>query len=274
MSLRPAKSVCLALLSLLPSAACNQLEAIDETEGGGGGGGIPPAVRQAFTESCGKGGCHNDGGIAPVLAGPKLDDILTGQSSSGPLVTLGDTANSYLAVKMLPDSVLSALGITRNGLRMPLDGDFANPNNQIILAWIAGAEFPADGGGTTGDGTTGGDTDGGSTGDPSAPTFANVQKIFNASCGCHLIPASGANGNLSLVEGSAYANIVDVKSPTVAIDLVEPGDPTNSYLLRKVDGTFADVPGGAGTMMPPTAMIAADDLMLLEEWIAAGALDN
>ena len=121
MSFRPAKSVCLALLASLP--ACNQLEAIDATDSGGGGGGIPTAVRTAFTESCGKTGCHGETGpTKPPLAGTALDDILTGQGAGGPFVTLGDTANSYIAVKMLPDATLSALGLTRTGSRMPLDG--------------------------------------------------------------------------------------------------------------------------------------------------------
>lgn len=277
MSLTPAKSVCLALLSSLPLAACNQLEAIDETDGGGGGGGIPTVVRQAFTESCGKAGCHGETGpTAPALAGAKLDDILTGQGAGGPLVTLGDTVNSYLAIKMLPDSVLSALGITRSGLRMPLDGDFTNPNNQIILAWLGGAEFADEGGGTTGGGTGGG-TDGGTTGgvDPTAPVFANVQGIFKAQCSCHLAPANAAvNGNLSLAEGMAYANIVNVKSPTVTIDLVEPSNPTQSYLYLKLTGTYDTIPGATGMKMPIGTMMSADDLMLIEEWISMGALEN
>lgn len=275
MSLRPAKSVWLALLSSLPLTACNQLEAISTTDGGSGGG-IPTAVRQAFTESCGKTGCHGETGpTAPALAGAKLDDILTGQGGGMPLVTLGDTANSYIAIKMLPDAVLSALGVTRGGLRMPLDGDFTNPNNQIILAWIAGADFADSGGGTTGgatDGGTGGT--GGSTGDPTAPTFTNVQAIFTARCSCHLAPAGAGNGNLNLADGMAYANLVNVKSPTVAIDLVEPSDPTKSYLYLKLDGTFDTIPGSAGTVMPQGGMLNTDELALIEEWITAGALDN
>lgn len=277
MSLTSAKSVCLALLASLPAAACNQLEAIDDTDGGGGSGGIPTVVRDAFTASCGKAGCHGETGPTnPPLAGAKLDDILTGQGAGGPYVTLGDTANSYLAIKMLPDATLNALGITRSGLRMPLDGDFTNPNLQIILAWMAGADF-GDGGG--GGGTTGGGTDGtgGSTGgvDPAAPVFTNVQKIFDGKCFCHnAAPDMALNGNLSLQDGMAYANIVGVKSPTVAINLVEPGDPAQSYLYLKLDGTYDTIPGSGGMKMPQGGMLSADELALIEAWITMDALDN
>ncbi len=275
MSFRPAKSVCLALLASLP--ACNQLEAIDATDSGGGGGGIPTAVRTAFTESCGKTGCHGETGpTKPPLAGTALDDILTGQGAGGPFVTLGDTANSYIAVKMLPDATLSALGLTRTGSRMPLDGDFTNPNNQTILAWIGGADFGDDsgGGGTTGGDMTGGSS-GGTTGDPSAPTFTNVQAIFNQLCFCHnAAPDMLVNGNLSLQDGMAYANIVGVKSPTVAINLVEPGDPANSYLYLKLDGTYDKIPGAGGMKMPQGGMLSVEQLALVEAWITMGALDN
>jgi len=269
-------TLCLALAPSLALAGCNQLEAI-ETEGGasgGGGGGVPPAVRAALEGSCGKGGCHSPGATLPVLAGDELDGILTGEINGVPLVTLGDTTNSYLAIVMLPDVLLSSLGLTRTVPRMPADNDFLNPNNQVILSWIAGAEF--EGGGTTGgDDPTGTDTDTGgtdTTGPAVEPTFANVQAVLDANCSCHFLAANPAtNGNFTLTMGDSYGQLVGVQAPSVAVNLVTPNDPAASYLYLKMAGGFEDV-GGAGTLMPP-AMGLMDEakIALIEEWILAGA---
>jgi hypothetical protein len=255
-------------------AACNQLEAVEDG-GSGGGGGVPPEVRAAFEGSCGLQGCHSAGATAPVLAGADLDNLVGSR-----YVTIGDIAASYLAVKMLPDEVVAALGVSRTGARMPQTGDFLNPNNQIILAWIAGASFEG-GGGTDTDTDTGGtdtdatDTDT-TTGMPAEPTFANVQSmIFDKTCSCHLAPPGPANGSLELTSGSAYANIFQVKSTqATGTDLIAPMDPANSYLYLKVTGMQATVPGGGAGNMPLGGMLDESLLMLLEEWINAGALDN
>jgi len=255
-----------AWLAVLGLAGCNQLEKLDETDTAGASS-IPPEVRVAFEESCGKVGCHVSGGAAPILTGGALDELVGTK-----YVTIGDIPNSYIAVKMLPDATLEALGLKReSGARMPLDQDFLNPNNQTILAWIAGAEFAdSDGGGTTtGDMATTGDA--GTTGDPNAPTFTNVQKIFSVSCNCHLGPAGAGNGMLSLAPAEAHANIVNVKSvglPTM--NHITPMDPSDSYLYLKLTGEFVAA-GGEGDKMPIGTPLTADQLMLIEEWINAGA---
>jgi hypothetical protein len=272
MSWRTSESLVLA--ASLALAGCNQLEAIETGGGGGGGGGIPPAVRAAFEESCGKVGCHAPGGVAPVLAGAELNGILTGASNGVPYVTLGDTANSYIAIVMLPESVLSALGLTRTVPRMPADQDFLNPNNQIILSWIAGAEFEGGADPTTGDPTT--DTDTGdtdtTTGEPVEPTFANVQALLDKYCSlCHGLPAGAGNGNFSMTMGDSYGDIVGVKSPSTDLNLIEPNKPEESYLYLKLAGGFEEV-GGVGTLMPPATGLADQaQIDLVKEWILAGA---
>ncbi|MDC0722210.1 hypothetical protein [Nannocystis bainbridge] len=276
MSRKTFKSVSLALATTTLLAGCNQLEAIETGgSGGSGGGGVPPAVREALEASCGKSGCHSPGATLPILAGDEIDGILTGEINGVPLVTLGDTVNSYLAIVMLPDVLLSSLGLTRTVPRMPADNDFLNPNNQVILSWIAGAEFEGGGPATTGGVDTDTDTGGtDTTGEPAEPTFANVQAIIDASCSCHFSAASAANGNLSLPMGDSYAALVDVKSPSVALDLVEPSDPAASYLYLKLAGGFEDE-GGAGTLMPPPMGLMDDaKLALIEAWIAGGALED
>lgn len=255
-----ASCACSAVLAL---AGCNQLEKIEDT-GTGGGSGIPPEVRTAFEESCGKGGCHVAGGTAPTLTGGSLDALVGTK-----YVTIGDIPGSYIAVKMLPDATLEALGILndRTGARMPLDQDYLNPNNQIILAWIAGAEFAdTDGGtGTTGDMTTGDMT----TGD-SAPTFTNVKAIFMTACSCHQAAAGPGNGSLSFM-GDTHASIVGKKSVGLpAMNLITPNDPSNSYLYLKITGDFMAA-GGPGAKMPIGPALTADQELVIEEWINAGA---
>lgn len=98
-----------------------------------------------------------------------------------------------------------------------------------------------------------------------AATFDEVQsQIFDTSCAL-----SGCHGNFQfplLVSGLSFANIVNVssrQSPT--LDLVEPGDPDNSYLVRKVEGN------GTGSRMPLGGALSASQIQLLRDWIADGA---
>ena len=251
---------------LLP--ACNQLEAIEQDSGGGGG--VPPVVQAAFEESCGKSGCHGESGpTAPVLAGPGIADLIGTK-----YIVIGDLAASQVAVQMLPDATLAELGVTRpNPLRMPLDLDYFNPNNYIILAWIGGAEFEGGGGGST---TGGMESTGGSEstgpGVPLDPTWTNVkmQAVNTTKCSCHLgTPSDVANGNLILSDDVAYMNLVGKASDDFpAIQRVKPMDPDNSYLYQKLTGAM----GIMGMSMPQFApLLPEEDLDLVKRWIEAGA---
>ena len=260
----------LAMIGLgLGLAGCNQLEKLDAGDTDSESG-MPLAVRNAFEASCGKSGCHVSGGSAPTLVGGALDELVGTK-----YVTIGDIPNSYIAVKMLSDATLDALGLKReSGARMPLDQDFLNENNQTILAWIAGAEFP-DEGGSTGDTATGDVTDGssGSGGEALDPTFANVQAIFAKSCSCHTV-VDPPLGSLSLKEADAHVNIVNKASVGLpSMNLITPKDPSKSYLYLKLTGEFKDVMG-VGATMPDGTPLSAEELMLIEEWINAGALDD
>lgn len=276
------------VLVVLALAGCNQLEKIDDSgSASGGGNDVPAAVSAAFTRSCATSAACHAGGVTPPLDG-NLGGLIGSPSSTGiPLVTLGDTSASYIAVKMLPDDVLAGLGLTRMGARMPLGFDYATgspdtlADTQTILAWIGGADFGGgDGGGssggdpTTGDATTG---DGTTTGEPLAPTFANVNaEIFMKFCSCHQAdPNLALNGNLSLKPDVAYANIFNVKSTqATGTNLVTPMDPANSYLYLKVTGEQMTVPMGGLTTMPQGGMLSDELLMLMEEWINAGAMND
>lgn len=253
----------LGVMSALGLASgCGDLAAID-TGGGGGGGSVPPAVRQAFAESCAGAGCHDGatraGGLS--LADADLDGIVGAPSTSTvPMVTLGDVHQSYLAIKMLPDNVLTDNGLSRTGGRMPITGDFQNPNNATILAWVAGAEFP-------GDTTTGGTTDG------MVGFDADIWPMLMAKCSCHSnggTPNEAANGDFVFTMADAYDALVGAAAPVAGMSFIEPGDPSKSYLLFKLKGTQASV-GGDGGQMPIGTPLSDAEIMLWEDWISAGA---
>lgn len=112
---------------------------------------------------------------------------------------------------------------------------------------------------------------------PQVVSFASqIQPIFNASCQgtqCHdaTQPASG----LSLTAGTSYSALVGVastESPCTAYKLVAPGQPDQSYLVFKLQGSGAC---SSGSKMPKAMpALPAAQLQLIRDWIANGAPNN
>ena len=95
-------------------------------------------------------------------------------------------------------------------------------------------------------------------------TFDEVQsEIFTPTCA-----VSGCHANVQtpiLSEGQSFANIVNVSS-TQGLDYVKPGNPDQSYIVKKVEGT------GAGARMPfGQPALTASKIQLLRDWIEQGA---
>jgi hypothetical protein len=112
-------------------------------------------------------------------------------------------------------------------------------------------------------------------GQPPVVSFASdVQPIFTAHCAtalfCHTgsSPAQGMN----LSAGMAYAAIVGVASMEMSsLDRVAPGDPANSYLVRKINGG----PGIVGSQMPLGGpFLSAADIATITNWVQQGAANN
>jgi len=119
---------------------------------------------------------------------------------------------------------------------------------------------------------------------PKQPTVSfanNIQPFFNRSCavaGCHVGPVP--TGPLDLSPGVAYGNIVNVRASEEALKLVDPGNPDDSYMVRKINGG----PNIAGTIMPPpgcpappqnNAQCPSDgDKAAFNQWITECALNN
>lgn len=104
-------------------------------------------------------------------------------------------------------------------------------------------------------------------------TLTRIQaEIFTPTCatsGCH----SGSNppDGLLLTAGNAYANIVDVTAvQNPGLKRIEPGDPDNSYLVRKIQGT-----GIVANRMPlGSAPLTDAEINLVRAWVLDGAPNN
>ena len=103
---------------------------------------------------------------------------------------------------------------------------------------------------------------------PLAATLESIQvNVFDASCTvCH--SGAAAPLGLRLDAGNSFTNLVGVPSAQVGSLLrVDPGDPDNSYLVRKLEGTASE-----GQLMPlggPPIPQATIDFV--RQWISDGA---
>jgi hypothetical protein len=113
------------------------------------------------------------------------------------------------------------------------------------------------------------------------PTFSSIQaEIFEASdstgrracISCHTNVGRNPLGGLNLAHDVAYDQIVNVASRLKAGAIrVIPGDPDNSYIIRKLAGG----PDIVGLRMPFTPPYLSDgQILILKRWIAIGAPRN
>ena len=114
------------------------------------------------------------------------------------------------------------------------------------------------------------------------PTFSSIQtEIFNSTdaagrsrcVACHTNQGRTPAAGLNLTEGNAYANIVNVASSGKPGEIrVIPGDPDNSYLVRKIEGG----PNIVGERMPRTGgpYLTPGQISIIRRWIALGAQNN
>ncbi len=111
------------------------------------------------------------------------------------------------------------------------------------------------------------------TSPPVNATLSSLQDtIFSVSCatsGCH----SGANppDGLNLESGQSFSNLVNVASVQMpSLMRIEPGQPDDSYLVRKLQGT-----GIVASRMPlGQAPLAQAEIERVRQWVVEGAQDN
>ena len=77
---------------------------------------------------------------------------------------------------------------------------------------------------------------------------------------------------MNLTAGNTHTSVVNVASLEVpTLDRVEPGDPDNSYLIRKLEGG----PGITGSRMPfGGPFLDQPTIDMVRQWITDDALDN
>jgi hypothetical protein len=119
-------------------------------------------------------------------------------------------------------------------------------------------------------------TPGGSTPPPASgsfgPNFSEIQAaVFTPDCatsGCHAGGSPAAS--LNLEAANSFMALVSVASTQdAAILRVAPGNPTQSYLIQKLEGTAA-----TGQQMPPSGALAQSDIDTIKQWITDGAIDD
>jgi mono/diheme cytochrome c family protein len=88
---------------------------------------------------------------------------------------------------------------------------------------------------------------------------SDVMPIFDAECAaCH--------GNFGGWDASTYTSVLGTGNNA---PVIIPGDPENSLLAQKMVGTQL-----IGDIMPPAALLPEDEIQVVLDWIAEGALDN
>jgi hypothetical protein len=115
-----------------------------------------------------------------------------------------------------------------------------------------------------------------------SPSFSSIQQtIFSASdssgrlscVGCHTDQGRTPASNLSLTDGRAYQQLVGRASTgKPGTTLVIPGDPDNSYLVKKLEGA-SDI---VGLRMPRNngPFLSEGQMRVIRRWIADGAANN
>ena len=126
------------------------------------------------------------------------------------------------------------------------------------------------GGGGDGDGGGGGGGGGGGDDPPIEATLESIQEnVFTPICtNCHA--GAGAPQGLRLEDGMSHAMLVNVPSSEVPSLLrVEPGNPDDSYLVQKIEGTAAV--GGRMPLGGPN--LPQETIAAIRQWITDGATE-
>jgi hypothetical protein len=101
---------------------------------------------------------------------------------------------------------------------------------------------------------------------------ANVQPILNTNCvPCH--NNTNHQAQLNMDAAVAYGNLVNQPATELTTMFrIKPGDPANSYLIHKINGTQGPPVGGSGVRMPPGGALSASDIQTITKWVQDGAV--
>jgi hypothetical protein len=105
-----------------------------------------------------------------------------------------------------------------------------------------------------------------------APDFSAIQaNVFSPTCATSTCHAGGAPAaGLNLESANSYTMLVGIQSSQDAgLMRVQPGDPDNSYLIQKLEGTAS-----GGGSMPPSGALDQATIDTIRQWITDGAIDD
>ena len=206
----------------------------------------------------------------------------------------GDSENSYIIHKLRG----THQDVGGSGARMPEGGPFLDDETiDAIAEWIdAGAseeitsgddddatgdddDATGDDDDATGDDddATGDDDDSAGDDDDSAGGPISFSEVFTTvlsqNCGCHNGGSHSTGFFMNGDENTAYGNLVGVAAFELAsMNRIEAGDPDNSYLVNKIQGTAGDVGGSNPSQMPLGGNpLAQGDIDLVRQWVTDGA---
>lgn len=105
---------------------------------------------------------------------------------------------------------------------------------------------------------------------PQTVSWAEIEAIIDANCveACH--EPGGEDSSLDMSSGAYYA-IYGVASSQSSLTLVAAGSHEDSYFWHKVNGSQGSVSGSGSTMPKGAAMLAAEDIEAIADWIDGGA---
>jgi hypothetical protein len=205
---------------------------------------------------------------ARVTVVARFQDAESGRQQSRISLNLGIKADGTFSARKRIKKNVQANSIMTVSLS-PTGFDF--PVGAAVRLCVDLAESKRDMGRTPDCSRDGGDDGGG--GDGSVTLTELQSSLFTPTCalaGCH--NAASARAGLVLEDGLTFEATVNVASSQVpSIDIVEPGDPERSYLIKKLRGD-SDI---SGARMPDGGpFLSAERIADVASWIDSGAPEN
>jgi len=119
----------------------------------------------------------------------------------------------------------------------------------------------------------------------SAQTFNEITDLVKTNCASSYCHGSGV-GNLTIAEDISSGDLYDLLLAAPSsnewaqeknMPLVDPGNPKNSFLYRKINNDLHEdstIPTAGGQSMPITGAMESHEIELVRQWILYGAKEN
>ncbi|MFT7581973.1 MAG: mono/diheme cytochrome c family protein [Myxococcota bacterium] len=101
-----------------------------------------------------------------------------------------------------------------------------------------------------------------------------IKKLLEFNCGgCH--SGEDANASLDLPDGDVYTRLLGASTQQPGLNLIEPGNPEDSYIWRKLIGDES-IRGSAMPYSPVLGWrpLSSSELSDIETWIREGAQED